>query len=259
MSLDFVVAIPARLASTRLPGKPLRLINNKPMILHVIERAEESGAREIVVATDAAEISNVVQESYPNSKQIRVCMTRADHQSGTDRLAETASICAWSEDQIVINLQGDEPMAPPRALTHVAALLESSTCEVATLATPIQSLAHFLDPNCVKVVCNDQQRALYFSRAPIPWPRDAFAANPNQWPSQFSAWRHIGLYGYRAGFLKTFVTLEARRLEQTESLEQLRILQSGYNIAVAPWLESFPHGVDTEADLLAAQSFFMRS
>ncbi|MEZ5457457.1 MAG: 3-deoxy-manno-octulosonate cytidylyltransferase [Lysobacteraceae bacterium] len=240
---EFVVAIPARFGSTRLPGKPLRLIAGEPMIVHVARRAQEAGARAVVVATDDERIAAAV-----TALGLSVCMTSDQHVSGTDRLAETAERLGWPDDCIVVNLQGDEPLAPPSALRAVAATLEQSGAQLATLAQPITHSDEIFDPNAVKVVCNAQGDALYFSRAPLPWARDAFAQNRLQVPGPH--WlRHIGLYAYRAGDLKTFAAMPPGRLEQIESLEQLRVLEAGWRIAVRQTPEPFPAGVDTEADL----------
>lgn len=240
---EFVVAIPARFGSTRLPGKPLRLIAGEPMIVHVARRAQEAGARAVVVATDDERIAAAV-----TALGLSVCMTSDQHVSGTDRLAETAERLGWPDDCIVVNLQGDEPLAPPSALRAVAETLAQSGAQLATLAQPITHSDEIFDPNAVKVVCNAQGDALYFSRAPLPWARDAFAQNRLQVPGPH--WlRHIGLYAYRAGDLKTFAAMPPGRLEQIESLEQLRVLEAGWRIAVRQTPEPFPAGVDTEADL----------
>lgn len=240
---EFVVAIPARFGSTRLPGKPLRLIAGEPMIVHVARRAQEAGARAVVVATDDERIAAAV-----TALGLSECMTSDQHVSGTDRLAETAERLGWPDDCIVVNLQGDEPLAPPSALRAVAETLAQSGAQLATLAQPITHSDEIFDPNAVKVVCNAQGDALYFSRAPLPWARDAFAQNRLQVPGPH--WlRHIGLYAYRAGDLKTFAAMPPGRLEQIESLEQLRVLEAGWRIAVRQTPEPFPAGVDTEADL----------
>lgn len=240
---DFVVAIPARYASTRLPGKPLRLIAGEPMIVHVARRAREAGAAEVVVATDDARIAEALA-----ALGVRVCMTSPDHTSGTDRLAECAAICHWSDDRIVVNLQGDEPLAPPGAIRAAAMALAAGDAELATLATPITSTAELFDPNCVKLVRDARGHAMYFSRAPIPWHRDTFAHDRLALPE--GQWlRHIGLYAYRVAQLRRFAAMLPGTLEQIESLEQLRVLEAGWRIAVALTPESFPAGVDTEEDL----------
>jgi len=241
---DFVVAIPARYASQRLPGKPLLPIAGEPMVLHVARRARAAGAREVVVATDDARIATALDTSG-----IRVVMTRADHASGSDRLAECVRVCGWSEETVVVNLQGDEPLAPASGIRAVADVLIESDAPMATLATPFASIDEFLDPNCVKVVADRNGRALYFSRAPVPWPRDAFAKTKAALPSEVPFLRHIGIYAYRAGFLQTFTQLAPTPLERAESLEQLRALEHGHAIAVRVAPEPFPPGVDTPADL----------
>lgn len=239
---DFIVAIPARFASTRLPGKPLQLIGGKPMVRHVAERALAAGASQVVIATDDVRIAEAVRMDA-----VRICMTDAGHLSGTDRLAECARVLAWPEHQIVVNLQGDEPFAPADGIRQVAELLAESDCDMATLACPVRDDDEFRNPNAVKVVLDAQGRALYFSRAPIPWPRDADA------DSRPVALRHIGIYAYRAGFLKRFSKLPNGVLERIESLEQLRALENGFSIAVATACSMFPAGVDTPADLAEAE------
>ena len=239
---DFTVAIPARFASTRLPGKPLLPIGGKPMLQHVAERALAAGAREVVVATDDARIAEALH--LPG---VRVCMTSPEHASGTDRLAECARALAWPDDAVIVNLQGDEPFAPADGIRQVAALLVRSGLDMATLAAPVRDWAQFLDPNAVKVLADAAGRALYFTRAPAPWPRDAVGQVPA------TALRHIGIYAYRAGFLKRFSALPPSPLERCESLEQLRALENGFGIAVAPALAEFPPGVDTQEDLARAE------
>ena len=245
---DFVVAIPARHAASRLPGKPLRLLGGKPLVWHVAQRALTAGAREVWVAADDPRIIEAVQ-----GEGVRVAMTSPDHASGTDRLAECADIAGWREDDIVVNLQGDEPFAPAGGIRAVAGLLARSGCEMATLAAPITDRETLFDPNAVKVVADAHERALYFSRAPIPWDRDAFAQAGDAMPA--GDWlRHIGIYAYRAGFLRRFAQMPPGRLEQLEKLEQLRVLEAGFRIAVAATPESFPPGVDTPEDLARAEA-----
>lgn len=245
--LDFVVAIPARYASTRLPGKPLRLIRAEPMIAHVVRRAMESGAREVVVATDDVRVAEAVA-----GFDVVVCMTRADHASGTDRLAECAAQLGWTDEQIVVNLQGDEPFAPAEGIRHVAAVLAGSIAPMATLAAQETSADAFLDPNTVKVVVDRNNMAMYFSRAPIPWHRERLQRD--RLSPLSPAWlRHIGIYAYRAGFLGEFAGLDHSPLEAIEFLEQLRVLEAGFDIAVGVSNADFPPGVDTEQDLLSAQ------
>ena len=243
--IDFIVAIPARYASSRLPGKPLSLIGDKPMILHVAECALAAGAKQVVIATDDERVADII-----NFNNVEVCLTSPGHQSGTDRLAECASILKWSDQQIIVNLQGDEPFAPPAGISQVAELLAQSRCEMATLACPIISHSQFVDPHTVKVVCNSNGNALYFSRAPIPWPRD----NASQ--GLALALRHIGIYAYRSNFLKHFSQITPSLLERCESLEQLRALENGFSIAVAIANTEFPTGVDTPEDLERANSYW---
>ena len=246
---DFVVAIPARYASTRLPGKPLAPLAGAPMVAHVAHRALAAGAREVWVATDDARIAAAL-EGFDG---VRVAMTRSDHVSGTDRLAECARLAGWSDDTVVVNLQGDEPFAPAAGIRAVAATLAASGAPMATLATPVEDAETLFDPNVVKLVRNTQGDALYFSRAPIPWHRDAFAQSrdvlpPGQWL------RHIGIYGYRAGFLQHFAAMPPGTLEQVESLEQLRVLEAGFRIAVSLSPAPFHPGIDTPEDLARAEA-----
>ncbi len=243
-ALDFVVAIPARMGSTRLPGKPLLPLAGEPMIVHVARRALAAGAREVVVATDDARIQAALAGSG-----VQVAMTRAEHASGSDRLAEVAAQRAWADDLIVVNLQGDEPLAPVSGIRAVAQALVEDDAPMATLATPLSTSQVLLDPNVVKLVRRGDGRALYFSRAPLPWPRDAFARERTQLPDAVPFLRHIGIYAYRAGFLRHFAQLASTPLERAESLEQLRALEHGHAIAVRIAPEPFPAGVDTAEDL----------
>lgn len=245
---EFTVAIPARLASTRLPGKPLLKLAGRPMIEHVLERALEAGASEVVVATDDARIAEVVA-----GRGARVCMTDPALASGTDRLAACARELGWRDERIVVNLQGDEPLAPPAAIAAVARRLAAADAEIATLAQPVDSSEQLFDPNCVKVVRDSRGHALYFSRAPVPWARDAFAHDRLQLPG--AHWlRHIGLYAYRAATLQRFAAMPAGALEQLEALEQLRALEAGWRIAVDLSPTPFPAGVDTAEDLLRVEA-----
>ena len=245
--LDFVVAIPARYAASRLPGKPLRLLGGEPLVVHVARRALAAGAREAWVATDDARIADALAGSG-----VRVAMTSPEHASGTDRLAECAAIAGWHDDAVVVNLQGDEPFAPADGIAAVARAVVDSGAGIATLATPITDVATLLDPNAVKVVRAAGGDALYFSRAPVPWPRDAFARSRDAMPQ--GEWlRHIGIYGYRAGALRAFAALPPGALERVESLEQLRALEAGWRIAVALAPSPFPPGVDTPEDLQRAE------
>ena len=245
----FVVAIPARHDASRLPGKPLRLLAGEPLVLHVARRALASGAREVWVAADDERIVRALEGSG-----VQVALTAVTHASGTDRLAECARIAGWAGDQVVVNLQGDEPFAPAAGIRAVAALVASSGAEMTTLATPVEDLETLRDPNAVKLVRTASGDALYFSRAPVPWPRDAFAADPDRMPAGGAWLRHIGIYGYTAGFLQRFAAMPAGHLEQVESLEQLRVLEAGYRIAVGLAPEPFPPGVDTPEDLMRAEA-----
>jgi 3-deoxy-manno-octulosonate cytidylyltransferase (CMP-KDO synthetase) len=241
---DFVVAIPARYASTRLPGKPLALIGDRPMVAHVVDRAREAGASEVVVATDDVRVRDVVA-----ALGIDVAMTSSAHASGTDRLAEVALARGWESQRILINLQGDEPQAPPAAIRACAVALAESQTPIATLAVPIDDARQLFDPNCVKLVRDAQGHALFFSRAPIPWSRDGFAHDRINLPATGQWWRHVGLYAYRCGALQDFTRLPLGMLESVENLEQLRALEAGWRIAVATSPQPIPAGVDTEDDL----------
>lgn len=245
---DFVVAIPARYAASRLPGKPLRLLGGEPLVLHVARRALAAGAREVWVAADDERIAQALDGSG-----VRIVMTSPDHASGSDRLAECARIAGWADDTVVVNLQGDEPFAPPAGIRAAAETLLASAAEMSTLAAPVDDAAMLFDPNTVKLVRRDNGDALYFSRAPLPWPRDAFAVDRSTLPAGDAWLRHIGIYGYRAGFLQRFAALPPGRLERIESLEQLRALEAGFRIAVGITPAPFPPGVDTAEDLERAE------
>ena len=255
----FVVVIPARYGSSRLPGKPLLDIAGLPMVVHVWRRAAESGASRIVVATDDERIREAVEAAGGEAM-----MTRADHPSGTDRLAEVARRLELDDDAIVVNIQGDEPLLPAALIGQVAARLEEdSEASIATLAEPIGDVDTLFNPNVVKVVRDLQGRALYFSRAPIPWDREAwdrerFAARPEL--LETDAWlRHIGLYAYRASFLAEYVDWLPSPLEQLEQLEQLRALHHGHRIQVALSAEPHPAGVDTPEDLARVRRLIERN
>lgn len=246
--VQFVVAIPARYAASRLPGKPLRPLGGEPLVLHVARRALAAGAREVWVATDDARIADALADS-----DVRIAMTDPAHASGTDRLAECAARAGWDDDTVVVNLQGDEPFAPVSGIRAVARALVDSGAPMSTLATPIDSVETLLDPNAVKLVRAQSGDALYFSRAPVPWPRDAFAQSREALPPGGHWLRHIGIYGYRVGFLRAFAAMPPSTLEQVEALEQLRVLEAGHRIAVALAPEPFPPGVDTPEDLARAE------
>ncbi|MBI5431030.1 MAG: 3-deoxy-manno-octulosonate cytidylyltransferase [Nitrosomonadales bacterium] len=247
----FHVVIPARHASTRLPGKPLLLIAGKPMVIRVAEQAALSGAQQIWIATDHHAIANVVHEHG-----FKACLTEESHASGTDRIAEVVEQQGWPDDTIVVNVQGDEPLIPPQLIRAVAGHLHSHPeCAIATACHAIHDEAAMRNPNIVKVVLDKNGNALYFSRAPIPWPRDAFAAQQSL-PQDMPVLRHIGIYAYRASFLRAFGQLAPAGIEHFEALEQLRALYHGYKIGVFVTEQAPPAGVDTEQDLHAARQIF---
>ncbi len=239
------VVIPARHASTRLPGKPLALLAGVPMILHVHRLAMRSGAREVIVATDDERIRATCAAAGAD-----VAMTAAGHASGTDRIAEVAARRAWADDSIVVNLGGDEPLMPPALIGQAAALLAgNAAAAIATLAAPIASLAEYLDPNVVKVAARPDGQALYFSRAPIPWDRDGASAGLASQTRHGGARRHLGIYAYRVAALRRLAALPASALEARERLEQLRALEAGMPIMVADAIELPGPHVDTPEDL----------
>jgi len=279
--MSFVVVIPARHASTRFPGKPLAELAGKPMIVHVAERAARSGAREVVVATDHADIARAVAEHGHTA-----IMTRADHATGTDRIAEVVARRRYRAEEIVVNVQGDEPLIEPSLIRAVARNLQQHRdASIATACHAIHAAADFLNPNVVKVVIDEKGYALYFSRAPIPFPRDAFSrvlsrprdaflrassaprdallrasapreasaatspASLHRLPAGLPVYRHVGIYAYRGAFLRRFRKLSPVALERFEALEQLRALAHGYRISVAVMSEPSPPGVDTPKDL----------
>lgn len=244
MPHDFVVVIPARFGASRLPGKPLRMLAGKPLVQHVWERACESGASEVVIATDDDRICEAAR-----GFGAQVCKTSASHPSGTDRLAEVAQLRRLEPQKIVVNLQGDEPLVPPTLIAKVAGdLAHAPDAMVATLASPIHDAAELFDPHAVKVVRDARGYALYFSRAPIPWDRETFSLAKSL-SQTVTHYRHIGLYAYRAGFLHEYRQWPTCDLERAESLEQLRVLWHGHGIHVAITEQRFAAGVDTEADL----------
>lgn len=249
--MTFTVLIPARYASSRLPGKPLRKIADKPMIQWVVEAAQRSKASRVVVATDHDDIARCVNEFGGD-----VVMTSADHVSGTDRLQQAAEILGLAEDECVVNVQGDEPLVPAGVIDQVAGnLLSSSTAEIATLCERIDNTAEFLNPNAVKVVFDENNSALYFSRAPIPVCRDASSFTlESPMPDQLLAHRHLGIYAYRVGFLNQFISWPEHMLERCEKLEQLRALAYGVEIHVEPSCCAIPAGVDTEEDLVGVDA-----
>jgi len=245
MSTAYTVVIPARYASTRLPGKPLQDIAGKPMIQHVWEQASKSTAQRAVIATDDSRIVDVC-----SAFGAQVVLTRPDHNSGTDRLAEVCEQLGMPSDAIVVNVQGDEPLIPPAVIDQVAANLAAHPeVAIATLAEPLSDVQALFNPNVVKVLSDTNGLALTFSRAPLPWARDAFAADRSVLPVGVPYRRHIGIYAYRAGFLADFVSWGPCWLEDTECLEQLRALWHGQRIHVADAVQAPPAGVDTAEDL----------
>ena len=254
--LAFKVVIPARYASTRLPGKPLLDLGGKPMVVRVAEQAKLSGADEIWVATDDLMVRDAVE-----AHEFAALMTRTDHAPGTDRLAEVVEQRGWASDTIIVNVQGDEPLIDPEVIIQTARQLAVSGADIATVAHPIHDPAEFFNPNVVKVVCRADGDAAYFSRAPIPYARDHFAKENGgeTLPANFPAYRHVGLYAYRASFLKAYAGLTVAPTEQFESLEQLRALWHGYRISVT-LVDSAPApGVDTPEDAERMRKLFDRA
>ena len=251
MSHPFTVIVPARLASTRLPNKPLADINGVPMVVRVAQRAALSAATQVVVAADSPQIVKACEEHG-----VRVLLTQVNHPSGSDRLAEASQLLGLSAQDMVVNVQGDEPLIDPQLINDVASLLNQHPhASMSTAAHPIHDLAEFTNPNVVKVVIDQAQLAMYFSRAPIPWWRDGFANGVNSLP-QPAALRHIGIYGYRVGFLQSFPKLPPAPVEQGEALEQLRALWHGHKIAVHVTDKAPGPGVDTPEDLARVQALF---
>lgn len=248
--MSFTVIIPARLASTRLPNKPLADLGGKPMIVRVAERAMQSGASRVIVATDHADIFAACAQN-----NVAVQMTRTDHPSGTDRIAEVAAALGLSDDAVIVNVQGDEPLIDP-SLIAATAILISREVPMATAAHTIDDIADVFNPNVVKVVLDKSGRALYFSRATIPWHRDGFAQGREQLPAAYAPLRHIGLYAYRNTFLQAYPQLAVSPLEQIEALEQLRVLWHGVPIAVHVTPHAPAAGVDTPEDLLRVRRYF---
>lgn len=241
--MSFYVVIPARLASSRLPNKPLADIGGKPMVVRVAERAALAGAKDIIVATDDQSIVDACEKDA-----VKAVLTRKDHLSGTDRIAEVASKMKWSASDVVVNVQGDEPLIDPE-LISATAMLVSETVPMATAAHRMEQPDEIFNPNFVKVVLDRFGKALYFSRAAIPWYRDGYSKPDKTFPDPFTALRHIGLYAFRNDFLQTYSSLSISPIEQIESLEQLRVLWHGYSIAVHV-TEKIPEaGVDTAEDL----------
>lgn len=251
----FTAIIPARLGSTRLPGKALADLGGKPMIVRVAERARESGADRVCVATDHRSIAEAAEQAGFDA-----VMTRADHSTGTDRIAEAAERLGLDAKAVVVNVQGDEPLIEPGLVRAVAALLgEKPEAAIATACHPIRDLGELFDPNAVKVVLDRAGLARYFSRAPIPWARDAFAAQTRALPEGIPCYRHVGIYAYRVEFLRDFPGLPVCPLERFEALEQLRALWHGYAIAVAVRQDAPMPGVDTPEDLQRVRALFDRA
>ena len=248
--MSFVVIIPARLASTRLPDKPLADLGGKPMVVRVAEQAMLSDASRVIVATDHETILAACV-----AHGVEACMTRADHPSGTDRIAEVARALDLPMDAVVVNLQGDEPLIDPSLLAACAARI-GATVPMATCAHPLHDMADAFNPNVVKVVLDKHGRALYFSRATIPWHRDGFAQSRDSVPPGYVPLRHIGLYAYSNAFLQEYPTLEASPLEQIEALEQLRVLWHGHAIAVHVTDTAPAAGVDTPEDLARVRAHY---
>ena len=251
MSQAYTVIVPARLASTRLPNKPLADIHGLPMVVRVAQRAALSNASQVVVAADSIEIVQACQ-----AHGVRAMLTQVDHPSGSDRLAEASALLGLSPNDVVVNVQGDEPLINPELINQVAELLvQRPTASMSTAAHEIHELAEFTNPNVVKVVIDQAQLALYFSRAPIPWWRDGFA-NGIQTLPQPAPLRHIGIYAYRVGFLQSFPTLQAAPIETGEALEQLRALWHGHKIAVHITPDVPGPGVDTPEDLERVRALY---
>ena len=249
--MHFRVVIPARYASCRLPGKPLADIGGRPMVLHVLERALQAGAESVVIATDDVRVRQAVEAAGHQA-----LMTSPEHQSGTERLVEVAETLGWPDDILVVNVQGDEPLIDPALIREAARqLVLHDDAVMATLAHPIHDHADFINPNIVKVVADEAGYALYFSRAPIPWPRDAFSAKQAM-PHELGALRHIGLYAYRAGFLRTYASLTSSPHERYEMLEQLRVLWHGHRICLGIMPMAPAPGVDTPEDLARVRALF---
>ncbi len=248
----FLVVIPARFASSRLHGKPLADIGGKPMVVRVAERARASGAAAVWVATDDQTVFDAVKRHGHQAM-----MTRADHATGTDRIAEVAQKLGLADSDIVVNVQGDEPLIAPGLIREVAqSLAEHAEASIATACHPLADAESLRNPNVVKVVLDHAGHALYFSRAPIPYPRDGFAINQDVFPAGLPSYRHIGIYAYRARFLQLYSRLEPAPIERFEALEQLRALWHGHRIAVAVTAHAAEAGVDTAEDLERARRSF---
>jgi len=255
--MSFIVVIPARYHSTRLPAKPLLDILGQTMIERVTKQALKSGAKQVVVATDDQRIVDALK----HIKEIDVCMTSKEHQSGTDRLAEVCQQFNFADDEIIVNVQGDEPLIPPSVIKQVATnLQQNSDASVATLSAPIEEIADVFNSNAVKVVCDKNNMALYFSRATIPWDRDdfSFENQTNKTVNCAALRRHIGIYAYRVSFLREYATLSVSPLELIEKLEQLRVLWHGFKIHLEQANEIPPAGIDTQDDLQRVIDFLSK-
>ncbi len=253
--MSFHIVIPARYASSRLPGKPLRDIAGKPMIAHVITHALQSDAERIIVATDDQRIADVAA-----TFDVDVCLTSSSHNSGTERIAEVIDQYQIPDETIIVNMQGDEPLMNPGSLNQVGyALVNDSSVHMATLSTPVTGVDELFDWNVIKLVCDGADNAIYFSRAPIPWDRDVFCDSPPHISNFEPFHRHIGLYSYSAGFVKQYIQWGSCNLEQIESLEQLRVLYHGEKIRVITASEIPGPGVNTEEELLRVEQILNQS
>jgi len=251
---DFKIVIPARYGSSRLPGKPLIELAGKPMIQHVWERALDTGANEIVIATDDQRIFDVAR-----AFGAEVVMTAVTHENGTERIAEVAEKLGWADDVVVVNLQGDEPLIPKELIFATAkGLLNNSQAGMSSLCVPIESVEDGFDPNVVKVVLDNQGFAMYFSRAPIPWDRDTYKGGTGTLTSIAPVYRHVGMYGYRVSFLREYASMEMTALEQAECLEQLRALCYGVKIHMTPVDQPPGHGVDTPDDVSRVEQTLLK-
>ncbi len=250
--MSFIAIIPARLASTRLPNKPLADIMGKPMVIRTAEQVQKTAAKAVYIATDSQQVIDIAQHYG-----LQTLLTQADHPTGTDRLAEAVDLLGLMDSEIIVNIQGDEPLIQPQLIEAVANLLhQQPNAAIATVATPYTSDESFFDPNSVKVVCGLSGQALYFSRAPIPWARDALQQQPKRIAAGLTPLHHIGIYAYRASFLRQFPNLVRGPLENFESLEQLRALENGYSISVYVTPDAPALGVDTPADLDKVREIF---
>ena len=247
---DYKIVIPARYGSSRLPGKPLIQLAGKPMIQHVYERALATGVKDIVIATDDERIQQAALAFGAD-----VVMTSPDHENGTERIAEVAAKKGWAADTVIVNLQGDEPLIPQSLIEQTAqSLIDNPDAGMSSVCTPLHDDADAFDPNVVKVVLNRRGFAMYFSRASIPWDRDLYKTGLGKMTERMPVYRHIGMYGYRVSFLSDYTSMEPCALEGTESLEQLRALWYGVNIAMSVIEEAPGHGVDTDSDVARVEA-----